>query len=42
MTSSKAKTTTAWPWLATLDFSGETKGISDAIMANHNIGELRS
>ncbi|MEE2873446.1 MAG: hypothetical protein VX893_11085 [Candidatus Latescibacterota bacterium] len=27
---------------ATLDFSGETKGISDAIMANHNIGELRS
>ena len=27
---------------ATLDFSGETKGISGAIMANHNIGELRS
>lgn len=27
---------------ATLDFSGETKGISDTILANHNIGELRS
>ncbi len=26
----------------TLYFSGETKGISDAIMDNHNIGELRS